>query len=104
MTVSSFVGQSALGLAPLGLSPRTPPQQAQAPATAQLALLVCFTKWFLGSFDNAAQAADDAAGGLAPREGGGHEHIRWRIPHNVGLQRHERTTRGVLYHFKLRLT
>ncbi|KAJ1619083.1 hypothetical protein T492DRAFT_1088287 [Pavlovales sp. CCMP2436] len=79
MTLSSFVGRSALSLAPLSLAPRAPPQQAQAPATAQLALLACFTKWFSGSFDNAAQAADDAAGGLAPREGGGHEHIRCHV-------------------------
>jgi hypothetical protein len=54
---------------------------AQQPtvATSQLALLACFMKWFSGSFDNAAQAADDAAGGLAPREGGGHEHIRCHV-------------------------
>jgi hypothetical protein len=47
-----------------------------SPATSQLALLACFARFFTGGFDNAAQAAADAAVGKAPREGGGHEHIR----------------------------
>ncbi|KAG8464475.1 hypothetical protein KFE25_003538 [Diacronema lutheri] len=58
---------SAFQLAPVAHS---------APATAQFALVACFMRFFTGSFDNAAQAADDAAAGLGPREGGGHEHIR----------------------------
>lgn len=51
------------------------PPAVAAPASTQLALLACFMHRFAGTFDNGAQAAVDVAAGLAPREGGGHEHI-----------------------------
>lgn len=75
------IGRPASVAAPLGRSAYNVavPLAAPAPASSQLALLACFMRFFAGSFDNAHQAADDAAAGLAPREGGGHEHIRCSV-------------------------
>lgn len=38
-----------------------------------------FAQQFRGDFDNLAQVERDRAAGLAPREGGGHEHIHCRL-------------------------
>lgn len=70
--VQSFVGRAPARSAYSVGALAAPAHQA----SSQLALLACFTRFFTGSFDNAAQAAGDAAAGLLPREGGGHEHIR----------------------------
>ena len=47
-----------------------------APATE---MLESFSSMFVGHFDNHAQVTSDRAVGMAPREGGGHEHIHCRL-------------------------
>lgn len=63
---------------PLPTSPTFAPISPPGPSTAG-ELLVDFARGFRGDFDNHVQVAKDAAEGLSPREGGGHEHIHCRI-------------------------
>lgn len=53
--------------------------EGSAATASSTALLAQFAKRFRGDFDNLAQVVSDRARGLAPREGGGHEHIHCNL-------------------------
>ena len=51
----------------------------QMPQPETTAIMCRFTDLFCGHFDNIAQVEADLQAGLAPREGGGHEHIHCHL-------------------------